>query len=224
MVCLHFDAEFASHSAEDFARTVLGEGLAAGHVVVGYDFSYGHARRGNPEVLTASGQELGFGVTIVAPEATAGGAIYSSTKIRDHLQAGEPRAAASLLGRDWEIDGRVEHGDARGRTIGFPTANLDLGEYLRPRPGVYAVRVGIDRAGSVMWHQGVANLGTRPTVAGTDLRFEVHLLDFRGDLYGQLLRVAFVEWIRGEQKFAGLDALKAQIALDAARAREMLTP
>jgi riboflavin kinase / FMN adenylyltransferase len=125
-----------------------------------------------------------------------------------------------LLGRPWEIDGRVEQGDRRGRTIGFPTANIELADYLRPAAGVYAVRAAIGRDGA--WQDGVANLGLRPTFGGSDLRLEVHLLDFAGDLYGRHLRVAFVDYIRAERKFAGLDALKAQIATDAMQARAML--
>jgi riboflavin kinase / FMN adenylyltransferase len=219
MVSLHFDAAFARRSAETFVIEVLHQGLGAGHVVIGYDFVFGWGRTGNAALLQRMGLELGFGVTIIEPIAAETGAVYSATRIREHLTAGVPRAAAELLGRDWEIDGRVEPGDQRGRTIGFPTANLGLGEYLRPAPGVYAVRAGIERQGVVEWHDAVANLGTRPTVNGTDLRLEVHLLDFSGDLYGQHLRVALIDWIRAERKFAGLEELKAQIAQDAATAR-----
>jgi riboflavin kinase/FMN adenylyltransferase len=122
------------------------------------------------------------------------------------------------LGRPWEIGGRVRHGDRLGRTIGFPTANLGLADYLRPAPGVYAVRVAVAEA----WHDGAANLGWRPTVGGKDLRLEAHLLDFAGDLYGQRLRVAFIELLRPELRFDGLDALKAEIAKDCARARDVL--
>jgi riboflavin kinase/FMN adenylyltransferase len=219
MVTLHFDAEFARRSAEDFVTGVLNRGLAAGHIVSGYDFVFGHDRLGNAGLLERMGAVLGIGVTILPPVESASGAAFSSTRIRDHLVAGEPRAAAELLGRFWEIEGRVEHGDARGRTIGFPTANVALGEYLRPAPGVYAVRAGIDRPGGVEWRDAVANLGMRPTVNGTDLRLEAHLIDFTGDLYGQHLRVALIERIRPERKFDGLDALKAQIARDVESAR-----
>jgi riboflavin kinase/FMN adenylyltransferase len=219
LVNLHFDAAFAQRSAENFVTEVLHHGLGVGHVVIGYDFVFGQGRAGNPALLQKLGQELGFGVTIVDPVAGDTGAVFSATRIREHLVAGAPKAAAELLGRAWEIDGRVEHGDQRGRTIGFPTANLGLGDYLRPAPGVYAVQAGIERHGTVEWHDAVANLGTRPTVSGTDLRLEVHLLDFAGDLYGQHLRAALIDWIRPERKFAGLDELKAQIAQDAATAR-----
>ena len=155
----------------------------------------------------------------------ADAAVYSATHIRELLKAGKPREAASLLGRFWEIDGRVATGDRRGRTIGFPTANLGLEDYLRPAFGVYAVRVSGDGpddplAGRTV--DGVANLGLRPTVGTPEPRLEAHLFDTDADLYGRHLRVALIEFIRPERKFSGLDALKAQIAEDAARARQIL--
>jgi riboflavin kinase/FMN adenylyltransferase len=221
---LHFDLAFAQRSAEDFVAHVLVDGLGARHVVVGYDFVFGHNRRGTPALLAEEGGKHGFGVTIVDPVATPGGPVYSSTRIREHLAQGRPREAAALLGRFWEIDGRVERGDERGRTIGFPTANLRLEDYLRPAAGVYAVRAGIeDGSGGVRWQDGVANFGRRPTVGGSDLRLEVHLFDFSGDLYGRHLRVQLIDYLRPEQKFPGLDALKAQIAADAQQAREILS-
>jgi riboflavin kinase / FMN adenylyltransferase len=219
---LHFDLDFARRSAEDFVERVLRDGLGARHVVVGYDFVFGHQRRGTPALLAERGAALGFGVTIVDPVAEPDGAVYSSTHIREHLVLGRPRAAAALLGRFWEIEGRVERGDERGRTIGFPTANLLLDDYLRPAAGVYAVRAGIEEGGRTRWHDGVANLGMRPTFGGSDLRLEAHLFDFAGDLYGRHLRVALIEHLRPERKFPGIDALKAQIADDARRAREIL--
>ncbi len=219
---VHFDQAFAQQSAEDFVERVLVQGLGARHVVVGYDFVFGHHRRGTPALLAEEGRRLGFAVTIIDPVATPGGPVYSSTRIREHLAQGRPREAAALLGRFWEVEGRVERGDERGRTIGFPTANLRLEDYLRPAAGVYAVRAGIEAEGRVEWHDGVANFGRRPTVGGSDLRLEVHLFDFAGDLYGRHLRVELVDYLRPEQKFAGLDALKAQIAADARRAREVL--
>ena len=151
--------------------------------------------------------------------------VYSSTHIRELLKAGKPREAATLLGRFWEIDGRVATGDRRGRTIGFPTANLGLDDYLRPAFGVYAVRVcgdGPDDPLAGHTVDGVANLGLRPTVGGLVPRLEAHLFDTDVDLYGRHLRVALVDFIRPERKFPGLDALKAQIAEDAAQAREIL--
>jgi riboflavin kinase/FMN adenylyltransferase len=218
LVAHHFDLGFAQKSAEDFVRELLVEGLGIRQIVVGYDFVFGNKRRGNVALLRELGARHGFAANVVDPVANPSGAIYASTLIREHLAAGRPREAAALLGRPWEIGGRVRTGDKLGRTIGFPTANLRLADYLRPAPGVYAVRVAVaDR-----WHDGAANLGWRPTVGGKDLRLEAHLLDFAGDLYGQHVRVAFVERLRPEQRFAGLDALKAQIALDAAQARDVL--
>jgi riboflavin kinase/FMN adenylyltransferase len=146
------------------------------------------------------------------------GEIYSSTRIREALRAGMVREAAELLGHRWEIEGVVEQGDQRGRTIGFPTANVALGEHLRPRFGVYAVRALVDD----QWRDAVANLGKRPTVGKLQENFEVHLFDFTGDLYGKTLRVALVDFIRPEMKFSGLDQLKAQIAADGQSARQIL--
>jgi riboflavin kinase / FMN adenylyltransferase len=220
---LHFDLVFAQKTAEQFVAEVLVAGLGAKAVVVGYDFVFGNKRRGTPDLLTAEGGKHGFAVKIVAPVAAAGGVVYSSTHIREHLVAGRTREAAALLGRAWEIDGRVEIGDKLGRTIGFPTANIDLADYLRPAPGVYAVRAGIEDGSKTEWHGGAANLGWRPTVGGKDLRLETHLFDFSGDLYGKHLRVALIERLRPEQRFAGLDALKAQIAVDCEKAREILS-
>ena len=219
---LPFDLAFSKVSAEDFVRTLIVESLHARHAVVGYDFHFGHQRGGTPDVLRTLGERMGFGVTVVAPLEAAGGTVYSSTRIRQHLAAGEAREAAALLGRSFEIEGRVDMGDQRGRTIGFPTANIKLGDYLRPAGGVYAVRVEIEEDAPGRWHDGVANLGTRPTVGGTDLRLETHLFDFAGDLYGKHLRVALIEHLRPERKFSGLAELKAQIAADAAQARSML--
>jgi riboflavin kinase/FMN adenylyltransferase len=186
-------------------------------VVCGYDFTFGARRGGNVEKLRKYGRERGFGVTVLDPVMREG-EIYSSTSIREALRAGWASEAAELLGRPWEIEGVVEQGDRRGRTIGFPTANVALGEHLRPRFGVYAVRALVDGT----WRDGVANLGKRPTVGKLQENFEVHLFDFEGDLYGKTLRVALIDFIRPEMKFAGLDQLKAQIAADAQAARIVL--
>jgi riboflavin kinase / FMN adenylyltransferase len=213
----HFDAAFAALSAEAFVGDVLLDGLRARHVVCGYDFTFGARRSGNVEMLRARGKARGFGVTVLDPVMREG-EIYSSTRIREALRAGWITEAAGLLGHAWEIEGTVELGDQRGRTIGFPTANVDLGEHLRPRFGVYAVRALVDGS----WRDGVANLGRRPTFGKLKENFEVHLFDFAGDLYGKVLRVAMVDFIRPEMKFAGLDQLKAQIAADGEAARRVL--
>jgi riboflavin kinase/FMN adenylyltransferase len=219
---LHFDLAFAQRSAEDFIAEILVERLGLSHVVVGYDFVFGNKRRGNATLLADRGAALGFGVTIIEPVEAMSGVAYSSTRIREHLAAGRPREAAALLGRFWEIDGRVERGDQRGRAIGFPTANIFLQDYLRPAGGVYAVRAGIAEGGETRWHDAVANFGTRPTLGGSDLRLEVHIFDYAGDLYGRHLRVQLIDYLRPERKFPGLDALQAQIAADAAQARSLL--
>jgi len=216
-----FDTAFAALSAEAFVRDVLVGGLGARHVVCGYDFTFGARRGGNAERLREFGAALGFGVEVLDPVMREG-EIYSSTGIREALRLGMVEEAADLLGRPWEIEGVVEQGDRRGRTIGFPTANVALGDHLRPRFGVYAVRAGIEDQGRLVWRDAVANLGRRPTVGKLVENFEVHLLDFDGDLYGRTLRAQFVDFIRPEMKFAGLDALKAQIAADAAAARRIL--
>ncbi len=142
--------------------------------------------------------------------------------IRQYLAEGQPQRAAALLGRYWEIEGRVLSGDQRGRTIGFPTANIDPGEYVQQAHGVYAVRAGVASGGETVWYDGVANLGVRPTVDGSRLLLETHLFDFDGDLYGKYLRVALVEFLRPEQKFESFDALKQQILADSQNAREKL--
>ena len=220
---LHFDLEFSRGSAEDFVEGTLVGGLGVRHVVVGEDFVFGHGRRGTAEFLRKAAESHGFDVTVVPPASGPDGTVYSSTRIRQLLRDGKPRDAAAQLGRPWEIEGRVEAGERRGRTIGFPTANIDLGEYLRPATGVYAVRAGLDRAGEAgsetVWYDGVANLGHRPTFGGDGLVLEVNIFDFSEDIYGRHLRVALVEHLRPEKKFDGIEALRAQIAEDAARAR-----
>lgn len=221
----HFDLGFAAMSAEDFVSEVIVGAIGASHIVVGWDCTFGNRRRGNPDLLRAAGRQHGFGVTVLDPVRGDDATVFSATHIRELLKAGKPREAAALLGRFWEIDGRVAIGDRRGRTIGFPTANLGLDDYLHPAFGVYAVRVsgdGPDDALAGRTVDGVANIGLRPTVGTLAPRLEAHLFDTDVDLYGRHLRVALVDFIRPERKFAGLDELKAQIAADASRAREIL--
>ena len=230
---LRFDAVRARQTAEDFIDQVLIGGLHARHVVIGYDFVFGRGRAGNAGLLSTRLGAHGIGVTAVPPVMSLTDPVsVSSTSVRNALSAGDPRAAATLLGRPFEIEARVMRGDARGRTIGFPTANLWLGDCLRPALGVYAVRVAVAepraRAGRTLtetagWLDGVANLGLRPTFGGlTEPRLEVHLFDYGGDLYGRRLRVALIEFLRPERKFDGIDALKMQIARDAEAARNVL--
>ncbi len=217
LLAQRFDEAFAALSADAFIDDVLLKGMKARHVVCGYDFTFGARRTGNVERLREQGRQKGFGVTVVDPVMREG-EIYSSTRIRESLRAGWVSEASELLGHSWEIEGTVELGDQRGRTIGFPTANVELGEHLRPRFGVYAVRVLLDG----QWRPAVANLGRRPTFGKLKENFEVHLFGFSGDLYGKSLRVALIEFIRPEMKFGGLDQLKAQIAADGEAARRLL--
>jgi riboflavin kinase/FMN adenylyltransferase len=219
----HFDKSFASLRAEAFIEKVLIAGLGAVHVVVGYDYRFGNGREGTVAMLQDAAARSGFGMSCLDPVAAEDGAIYSSNAIRQALLAGKPREAARLLGRAWEIEGRVEHGDQRGRTIGFPTANIGLADYLRPALGAYAIRAGVDKGHATQWLSGVANIGCRPTLNKESVLLEVHLFDFAGDLYGRHLRVALVEHLRPEMKFDGLAALRAQIAEDCKAARQILT-
>jgi riboflavin kinase/FMN adenylyltransferase len=223
LFALPFDRSFAAKTAETFVEEVLVDGLGVAHVVAGYDFVFGNKRRGTPTLLGEMGRSLGFGVTIMDPVEESAGDIYSATGIREKLLRGEPREAARRLGRFWEVEGPVATGDKLGRVLGFPTANIALGDHLRPATGIYAVRAAVVEAGEAAWRDAVASFGWRPTVGGTDLRFEVHLLDFEGDLYGRTLRVQLVEYLRPEAKFDGLDRLKEQIAADAAQARAVLS-
>jgi riboflavin kinase/FMN adenylyltransferase len=220
---VRFDARFAAFPAERFVADVLGKaGLAARHVVTGYDFVFGKGRAGNAVLLERLAKEHGYDYTALSPVAAESGEIYSSTQIRAYLQQGKPKHAARLLGRPWEIEGRVEAGQRRGRTIGFPTANIRLTDVLQPAHGVYAVRAGVDQGANTQWLDGVANFGSRPTVDGKNVWLEIHLFDFDGDLYGKHLRVAFMDFLRAEMKFPSFDALKAQIAQDSQAARDLL--
>lgn len=216
---LAFDHDFSLLSADDFIAGVVARGIGAKHLACGADFAFGHRRGGDVSLLAARAEALGIGLSIVPPLADAEGPI-SSTRIRRLLQDGYPERAAALLGRPWALAGVVAQGDARGRLLGFPTANIPLGRHLEPARGVYAVRVGLPDGTE---QGGVANLGRRPTIGGDlETRLEAHLFDFAGDLYGQRLRVSFLAFLREERKFAGLEALKAQIALDAEAARGVL--
>lgn len=216
---LPFGAEWAQMPHEAFFDRVLHHGIGARHLACGPDFAFGHRRGGTVAWLRQACEAAGIGLSVVPPLTDAEGTI-SSTRIRRELQGGYPERAAALLGRPFEIVGEVQHGDARGRTLGFPTANVALGRHIEPARGVYAVR---GRLASGLVVPGVANLGRRPTLGGDPVsRLEAHLFDFDGDLYGQEIAVALVAFIREEKRFAGLDELRAQIAADAAAARALL--
>lgn len=218
MLVLHFDAAMAAMPAEAWLEAMLVRHLGAAGVVTGEDFTFGKARGGNPQMLRAVGAGLGVAARTVGAVSDDGG-VVSSSRIRQALKAGDCEAATSLLTRPFAIRGIVQHGDKLGRTIGFPTANLDMGGYLRPRYGVYAV-TGRMPDGRVI--AGAANVGVRPQFEPPKELFEPHFFDFAGDLYGQEIEVAFHHFLRPEAKFASLEALIDQIAADCARARELL--
>jgi riboflavin kinase/FMN adenylyltransferase len=223
LYALNFDAEMAQMSAQDFVIRVLREGLGISGVVVGHDFEFGKGRAGNLAVLAYMGEMEGFAVTAFDTVTAGGEEKISSSLIRRMLREARPEDAARLLGHWWAVEARVEHGDARGREMGFPTANMHLGHCLVPAFGVYAVRVSIlDNDRVVSRHDGVANFGIRPMYQVNVPLMETHLFDFDGDLYGRYLSVELVHYLRPEAKFDGLDALIAQIAIDAAKAREIL--
>jgi riboflavin kinase/FMN adenylyltransferase len=219
---LPFDAQMASLSDEAFAREVLAKGLGARHVAAGFDITFGKGRAGSPDLLRAYGERFGFGVSIADALVDADGGKISSTAVRDALRDGDPERAAHILGRPFAIEGVVVHGDKLGRTIGFPTANIPLADYVRPRHGIYATRTRLSDGREVA---GVAYVGRRPTVdLGTEERLEVHLLDFDEDIYGQTLETDLVHFLRGDEKFDGLDAMVAQMDRDKAQARTLLLP
>ncbi len=216
---LPFDRVFSEMDATAFVDEVLHAGLDARHLVCGADFAFGHRRGGDVAYLAARAEALSIGLTVVPPLADEAGPL-SSSRVRRLLQDGYPERAALLLGRPWSVAGEVAHGDKRGRTLGFPTANVALGRHLEPARGVYAVRVTLPDGAT---YRGVANIGRRPTVnAGTESRLEAHLFDYAGDLYGQVVSVALLAFLRDERRFDGLEALRAQIAADSAEARRLL--
>ena len=223
---LPFDQSIASLSTETFVKDILIDRIGVGACVTGPDYHFGKARGGNPAVLQRLGTELGFQshvIDLIEPEGGRLSSVeadkaLSSSAIRQLISQGDMQAAASLLGYWWRVETTVIKGDQRGRTIGFPTANLALGDSIRPREGVYTIRINVDGT----WYGGVANFGKRPTFDKKDQLLEAHLFDFSGDLYGKEIAVEFVDFIRPEQKFDGLDSLKAQIAADSETARNHL--
>ncbi len=218
MLVFRFDGGLASLSAKQFVSERLLRLIGVAGVVTGEDFTFGRGRCGNVEVLKQLGLEHGFSVDSVAP-VEADGTPVSSSLIREALQTGHCEDATRLLTRPFAIEGVVEHGDKRGRTIGYPTANLSLGNYLRPRFGIYAVR-GRLRDGHVL--AGAANLGIRPTFDPAKELLEPYFFDFSGDLYEQTIEVELISFLRPEAKFDSIDALKAQMDSDCAEARMRL--
>lgn len=222
LVVLHFDKKLAKMEADVFVKQVLISCFGARQIVSGHDFVFGHNRLGTAEYLAARGAELGFATESIAEVRTGDGEGISSTRIRKYLFDGNPLAAARLLGHPYEIEGRVAHGDERGRQIGFRTANIELASNVRPAFGVYAVRAGVDAGADTVWHDGVANLGYRPTFGGERPVLEAHLFDFDSNIYGKHLRVGLADFLRPEQKFDGAEALKAQIDEDCREAGRRL--
>ena len=218
---LPFDDELEHLTDREFARRVLHEGLGVSNVSVGFDISFGYGRTGSPETMTQYGAEFGFGVS-VAEAVGEGAAKFSSTGIRDALRDGRPEVAARILGRPFAIEGVVEHGRQLGRTIGFPTANVALADYVQPRFGVYATRTRLPDGREIA---GVANIGVNPTIDGEIApRLEVWLFDFDEDIYDQTIETDLVAFLRDEAKFDGLEPMVKQIELDAAQARALLLP
>lgn len=220
-----FTAAFAAIEAEEFVRRVLAQDLAAGDVVVGYDFSFGRGRAGDVVRLGALGGALGIGVAVIPP-VTVDGLLCSSTRVRELAAAGDVRRAAALLGRPVEIEGPVVRGAARGRALGFPTANVAPEGEMIPQLGIYAARARLldgPQAGSI--YQAALSIGKNPTFVeagdGAPVTVEAYLLDFEGDLYDRRLRLEILDRLRDEQRFASIDALIQQIHEDVARVRAL---
>ena len=217
---LRFNRALTAMPAEDFVQRVLVDRLAAREVWVGADFRFGHKRGGDVALLQRMGAQLGFAACVM-PAVQREGERVSASRVRALLAAGEFAGVEPLLGRPFVIEGKVEYGNQLGRTLGYPTANIHLHRRVSPVQGIFAVRVGLGES-ECSW-PGVASLGVRPTVNEvSEPLLEVHLFDFEGDLYGQRMAVQFVAKLRDEQKFDGLEPLKAQMALDARTARERL--
>ena len=219
MLVFHFDALFAANTAEDFVIRLLHHRFGAGGVVTGEDFTFGKARGGNRALLAEMGAKLRIAARSVGPVA-AEGEVVSSSRIRDALRDGDCETATRLMTRPFAIRGIVQHGDKVGRTIGYPTANLDLGTYLRPRYGIYAVTGRLEDGRTL---NGAANIGVRPTFDPPKELLEPHFFDFSEDLYGQEIEVAFHHFLRPEAKFDGLEALTAQMDADCEEARRLLS-
>lgn len=214
-----FDAALSQSTDREFAERILRDLLGAAHVSVGADFRFGRARMGDAASLEKLGDELGFSVDAVEP-VTEGAAKISSTAIREAIAAGDLDRAAAMLGRPWAIEGEVLRGFQRGREFGFPTANLALGDYVRPRLGIYAARIDL---GDGVLLPGVASIGVNPTVGALpEPVLEAHLFDFSGDLYGRTIEVELPAFLRDEAKFDDVEALKAQMRDDVINARNAL--
>ena len=220
VIVINFTRELSLLAPRDFVREYLVERIGARAVIVGHSVSFGHDRAGNAEVMTALGREFGFAVKVIGPVKVAGMEV-SSTRVRDVVAAGDMRTAANLLGRPHFVSGLVVHGRERGRTIGFPTANIQSGTECLPPDGVYATRLHLPDGSK---HGSITNIGMRPTFAEPERTIEAHVFDFDRDIYGAQIRLDLIERIRPERKFESGAALAAQIKADLRRAREILLP
>jgi riboflavin kinase/FMN adenylyltransferase len=218
---LNFNPSLAGLTAEEFARDIIADGLGLRHVVVGSDFKFGKGRAGDVTMLQAFGKTYGFGVTIAGLVAGGSGQV-SSTNIRTALSEGKPLLAAEMLGHWHRIEGEIIRGDQRGRELGYPTANMSIDGLHQPKLGVYAVEVDVLTGPHKGSYRGAASIGVRPMFGVNTPNCETFLFDFKGDLYGEQLSIALVEYLRGEEKFDDLDTLIVQMGADCARAREIL--
>ena len=219
---LPLNPELAGMTDREFAQVVLHQGLGARHVAVGFDNSFGKDRTGSPAAMRAYGEEFGFGVSVAEPVGGGSGEKFSSTAVREALREGRPDEAAQILGRPFAIEGVVQRGRQLGRKLGFPTANVALGDYVIPRFGVYATRTRLPDGRDI---PGVANIGINPTIEGTRAPLlEVWLFDFDEDIYDQVIETELIAFLRPELKFDGLEAMTVQVMKDAKTARDLLMP
>jgi len=215
---LPFGVEMASFTDRAFAETVLAKGLGVRHVAAGFDITFGKDRSGDPASMRRYGEELGFGVSVAQPVAVEGVKL-SSTAVREALREGKPEVAAQILGRPFAIEGVVQKGRQLGRKLGFPTANVPLGDYVAPMFGVYATRTRLHDGRRM---GGVANIGVNPTTGVVEPRLEVWLFDFDEDIYGETIETELIAFLRPEEKFPSIPAMVEQIWRDAARARQLV--
>lgn len=218
LLTIPFTPEFAETSPREFVSDLLVKRLGVTHLIIGYDYSFGKGRGGDVSTLKALGREMGFTVEVLEPIAL-GGSVYSSTAIRRLIQDGDVSGVVPMLGRHFSLGGVVVEGHHRGAGLGFPTANISTDKELIPKPGVYAVKVKIDD----ILYDGACNIGNNPTFNNTESSIEVFLFNFDGNLYGRSLRVYFIDRIRDERRFSGIDELQKAIAADVEMCREILS-
>lgn len=218
---LPFDFEMASFGDREFVEKVLVEGLGVRHVAAGFDISFGRGRTGSGDLLKVYGEEYGFTVSIAEPVASRDGEKFSSTGVRDALRSGQPDQAARILGRPFAIEGVVRRGQQLGRQLGFPTANVEVEDYVVPKLGVYATRTRLPDGREV---PGVANLGNNPTTGEVETRLETWLFDFDEDLYGQVIETDLIAFLRPELKFDSIELMVQQIRRDEQAARAIVAP